>query len=700
MVGEKIIAISLLSLTCVFCLDSYSLDVNPAYFDSVSCPQYKCKQESQDFTSSTCGIYEEDNNIYYLDPCNSGYTCQEGQTPTANFTCQATIDYKYPGEICYSNSDCITGICNNRVCLGRSKEDDCKEDSDCEAGLFCLHNLICYPLLPAGSKCTKNTECVYTNYCDIPEDSTTGTCTSYFSKKSGTIVPKCLNPYFDYQCETGYCITQTDSETGKTISLCSEYYILKNDPTIPCTSNADCIGEDAKSSSTITTECTCGYNPSGNAYCQLLPGNTPYSNYLTLLKSWYESGLYSNCNTARRGSLACMSTYWNWDDYISLAYYKSLTISWPRIQEASDCILDTLEQDYKKAKIIYDAYSVTCERYECNQDSHLFKDSTCLYKGDDGTNYLKPCDSGYVCVSDFSPSTNYTCIQDIIINLAFPGEKCNKDSDCYTEYCDYGICEGADKDDSCKYNIDCSPGYYCYFSQCTDLLAEGDDCSNDSECNYDCYCHFEPNANRGTCTYYFSHEIGTELNSCYDGYIEYSCKTGYCIKSSSRITLKESYYCGDEYALENPSAACTTSSECLGNLPYSSDTIHSECSCGYNSKGNGYCGLLPGNDPYAKYIHYMKKWVDSEKARNCNTDRRNAFECMETHWDSDSFLSLEYYAYKTMLWPQIQDAEDCTLQIFVRDYWQAEYNYEHQDEFDAKALEITITAILSLLIII
>jgi hypothetical protein len=96
----------------------------------------------------------------------------------------------------------------------------------------------------------------------------------------------------------------------------------------------------------------------------------------------------------------------------------------------------------------------------------------------------------------------------------------------------------------------------------------------------------------------------------------------------------------------------------------------------------------------------MKEWVDSGKSRNCNTDRRHAFECIETHWDSDSYLSLEYYAYKTMTWNEIQDVEDCTLQVFVRNYWQAEYNYEHREDFDSKACEITITAILSLLVLI
>lgn len=86
----------------------------------------------------------------------------------------------------------------------------------------------------------------------------------------------------------------------------------QSDP-IKCNSDENvCVGKDGYTKS----QCEYGY-----AYCHLLPGDSDYDSLIKIYKSWFKSGEGANCNKVARGSLNCMKTHWEEEDYIKLRYY-------------------------------------------------------------------------------------------------------------------------------------------------------------------------------------------------------------------------------------------------------------------------------------------------------------------------------------------------------------------------------------------
>ena len=46
-----------------------------------------------------------------------------------------------PGRGCIEGFNCKSSFCKEFICVGRSKNENCVDDTDCDAGYFCRMNI-------------------------------------------------------------------------------------------------------------------------------------------------------------------------------------------------------------------------------------------------------------------------------------------------------------------------------------------------------------------------------------------------------------------------------------------------------------------------------------------------------------------------------------------------------------------------------
>jgi hypothetical protein len=657
---------------------------------STECSAFKGKKDSQKFTDTTCAFYVEADETFYVDSCDDGYSCTAGDEPTANYTCVAdsTSATSYPGEYCEKASDCFSNVCASSRCKGTALQATCALDTDCDPGLFCDSDTKkCATLLAKDAACSRDAQCDYDNYCHINVGETTGTCTAYFSVASSQEVNQCRDEYVDYQCSSGYCVEHVNESTEQSTYYCSEIFSLKT-PTQACTADVDCAGTNADKSLTVYSSCSCGYSNDGSSFCQLLPGDEAYASYLALAKKWYLSGYAKNCNTARRGSLNCALTYWDYLDYYAITYYAYKTQYWNLIWKVDTEVQVVLGTEYWDAKLEYELHlPVTCSAYKAKEDSQIFTEKTCVhYIEDEETFYVQGCDDGFTCTPGSVATANYTCVQDVASPFAYPGEACTQAADCISGTCTSGFCKGTALQATCALDTDCDPGLFCDSStkKCATLLSKDSACTRDWQCEYDYYCHVNAGETTGTCTAYFGVASYETVNTCRDDYFDYQCSTGYCVEHVNESTDETSYVCSETFSLTKTKERCYSDSDCAGTSADKSLTVYSTCSCGYSEDGSALCELLPGDDAYASYTRLAKNWYLSGNAKNCNTARRGSFDCAISHWDSDEAYALAYYATRTMYWNQIWNVQTEVQKVFATEYWDSRQEY-----YDNVAVECT-----------
>jgi hypothetical protein len=667
---------------------------------NISCTSYKAKTESLDFTEETCLYYSKVDDTYYARNCGIGKICMpKDKSLQSNYTCipNLTPIPAYPGEACFKPSDCLSNICMNNICIGQLQNQPCKADEDCAPGLYCDEELTraCIPLLGLNNSCKRDAQCDYNYYCQILPGNSTGQCANYFNILDDEEVNTCISPsHFDYKCKSGSC---ADYNNG--VYKCHQKY-HRTYPTLNCTSDFNCIMPNIPYSS----KCNCSQSPTGAAYCETLVGDYPYVYFNNYYRNWLISGNAKNCNTIRRVELACISKYSAEENYIGLVYFDHMIKYWDIIKDAEDEVIKTLYPDYWTAKINYELeVNTTCPSYKCKSDSQKFDDGTCgYYDKQDHTFYIDACDSGKNCTAGIHFDSNYTCIKDDKEPLAYPGEKCDNDRDCFSSSCINYKCKGIEEYEICDADTDCDPLLYCDLDgtkTCRALLPINSTCSRDWECDYGTFCYIPIGADDGNCSSYFNISSGTELNSCKGEVIDYQCKTGFCLIDDNDPVLGPIYTCSQIFSLKNdPKEPCRNDFDCIGFYEDEYESLlYSKCTCGYSKSGQAYCELLPGDELYAKYINYTMKWHESTEHKNCNTARRNTIECMEDYWDDETFSNLQYYMYKTLYWPKIQDVESCTKKVFATEYWEAkEENDESEDDF---SFIIKYAALLALIIL-
>jgi hypothetical protein len=673
MVGERIVILAFISLLSV---SGFSFEGNLGA--DPHCTPFVYNDGHHSFTDTTCVFYDSDDKVNYVEPCDDGYVCTIGDSSTANYTCVAeTTEKAYHGESCSSNSDCASGTCTNKLCVGLASGSTCEKDLDCAAGLYCYElsdKKTCAALITKDMNCLTDEQCDYGYFCQIYGQNTSGFCLPYFSIANLAALHKCTG-YFDKQCQSGYCIEYTDSQTQSSVYECSQVYTSRN-PAAPCTQDTDCIGDSPNKLVQTFSKCVCGYSQSGNGYCELLPGDEPNAKLTELYTEWYKSGLEKNCNTVRRGDLACIEAQWDYENFFALQYYLLKTTYWPSIWDVQTEVQSALGADYWEAKEEYELHlSVECSAYKAKEDSQIFTDKTCAYYNDsEDTFYVESCEDGYTCTPGAEATANFTCISDLTNPFAYPGEACKDAKDCISNVCTNGYCKGSTLSAACSLDYDCDPGLYCdkdSTKTCLPVLSKDAACSRDWECDYDYYCHIKVGETSGTCTDYFSVAASEEVESCGGSYVDYQCSTGYCVEHTNESTEKTTYFCSEIFSLNSPSDPCNADVDCSGTNSDKTLTVYSTCSCGYSNDASAYCQLLPGDSAYASYIRLAKKWFNSGVAKYCNTARRGVLDCVASHWDKSDYYSLAYYAARTQYWTQIWKVETEVQKVFGAEYWEA-----------------------------
>ena len=320
------------------------LIVSASSFNS-TCSSYTCKLPTDYFLLNTCIYYKNSSIIptYYAAPCydlNNNY-CPPSIKSNSTCTSAPVVQYlRYPGEKCYSVSDCGSYAinCIDQTCTGRLNGEICTGHEYCSPGLRC--NSTCIPQLNTGETgCLTDYDC--NNYCgcDISLASQSGACIKYWSLKNGDSVKSCIN-------NTNFlCASSTCNGNQCVAGPISSVYPKK------CYTNEDCSSNTAN----IFGTCTCGKNRNANSYCTLFNGDQPYQNYFAILQQWHSSVFVSMCNTIRRFSYICAGDRWDRKQSYYMNYYLYYSNQFPEIIEFDSCIGDVYLSEYLQVKdFLYD----------------------------------------------------------------------------------------------------------------------------------------------------------------------------------------------------------------------------------------------------------------------------------------------------------------------------------------------------------
>lgn len=325
---------------------------------SQSCHKYMCNDGSNDFLPSTCIFYLNATDTFYLDPCDPSSSisyCTPISSP-GNSSCIAmppsAKGLSYPGEPCYNNDTCAYGYCYDSVCRGNGTAQNCTSSYDCDFGNFCdtsYSQPICRIQLPIGNPfciademCVNNAQCVF------------GICTKVMSALEGETASNCYSNSSmicaSTQCYNGYCLGYPKSD-----------YAL---PKL-CSNDTQCYSNSYNNDPyylTFYSECTCGYNANGYAYCGLFPGDSYYNKYLAKLSEWYSSSAINQCHTLRRTALNCIESVWDEDDIAQYLYFYYNSMYYSQIQGNDKCVRE-----------IYGAvYTDAVEEYEDSDDTAVW----------------------------------------------------------------------------------------------------------------------------------------------------------------------------------------------------------------------------------------------------------------------------------------------------------------------------------------
>mmetsp|Transcript_16821 Transcript_16821/g.30069 ORF Transcript_16821/g.30069 Transcript_16821/m.30069 type:complete len:356 (+) Transcript_16821:20627-21694(+) len=298
---------------------------------ALQCSKYLCANST--LTNDACIVYKPDQDTYYLDPCKkSTETCipthDQQNVYCIDFNSNTPTTFSYPGEKCVKNDDCVYGTCVNKICVGSGKGVGCQSNTECDSGLYC--NKVsneCTIQVEAGGSCEDDYQCVNNAACDGK------ICTQYFSVDANKQVSQCENNT-SYLCITGTCIA-----SGATY-VCS--FAPKSNSTLPvtCTSSSACKSQPLSNfnNQAFTTNCECGYNDEGTAYCGLQKGDLLYMKYWVITVSWMRTSEIMYCNTERRFAENCQATYWTSKSLELYNYYQQTVTNYPLLQNNTNCI--------------------------------------------------------------------------------------------------------------------------------------------------------------------------------------------------------------------------------------------------------------------------------------------------------------------------------------------------------------------------
>lgn len=277
---------------------------------------------------------------YYYTYCEQGYDDAYCTLPPI----ESDVDIALPGESCIYDRNCQNSLCNNGTCNGNSTGGICIDSSACNPGFYCGINNTCVNLGNEGAACESDFECTNNLGCFNKS------CRGYFTLTEGTIVDSCANGV-NFMCQNGGCYQMNNNSLA---CLGNE----KSEKALPvaCQSNDDCI---INGTVLYSTGCTCGYNAEASAFCNLAPGDEPFSIFINYIKNWTSTSI-TKCHTYARFSQTCMGDILSTTSgfYVNMTYWQELALNYPLIQNNDPCVQEIYTSSYWAAKSAYDGQNV------------------------------------------------------------------------------------------------------------------------------------------------------------------------------------------------------------------------------------------------------------------------------------------------------------------------------------------------------
>ncbi|OMJ91180.1 hypothetical protein SteCoe_6351 [Stentor coeruleus] len=606
--------------------------------------------ECSNLPSNQCFMYK--NEIAQVSSCNPNQICNiPSLSSSVNVSCtDLQTPTRYPGDICTYNTQCTSNLCLNSTCSGPGFQEPCTIENGCSPGFYCSNN-ICQNQIKIGGSCIKDTDCVNNALCNL------GICIQYWSLINGesTIAP--INS-LSLACKSG-AAKSTDS--GFICSPAEASELLET----TCDIGNLCYS----SSKTYSSPCICGKNIYGQGYCPLFSGDSQVQSAIIDSNLVFKNN--SLCGSYSRFSINCFALYpslmpgfLNFSLNFTLAFkgYYALT------RNNTDCINMNLNEEYYEISNALNALNVPalCPAYYCDENMTEWAANQCVLGGNDlnfgiVTNiyYTKNCPIGMHC----NPVTgfyNATC-EIITESLGYPGDFCNKSSQCYSGRCQENFCLGIREDGQCSFLSDCQPGLFCNLTRltCQPLRKKFESCTITFECSNTLVC------NGGICINYFSLQNGEIVDNCTNG-LAMACSSGFGFYNKGVCTCKPAPISARSDTCTYPGQACFDSS----------GKYNKTCQCSYAPTSNGivkhvYC------PPFIGDINFQNAMINFLNLLNwnsvCNTISRFKETC---YLRSNEYLGYYYYYITNITtylnYTETYNVPSCIMQAFDYDEYQNE----------------------------
>ena len=591
----------------------------------------------------------------------------------------------YPGGVCQSSFNCLSGLCTNgKTCFDSQIDDTCYYHENCPLNTACI-NGTCRPYFKKGENCTDSYQCEYDSFCNKQSKK----CEELFHYENNQDITDyaTLGEKIENLCVNGGYITEKDEENNTHI-ICET---LTNTD-FNCNDECTYITSD-KNQYISKSKCLCGFNKYRSKHCVLGNGDPAYQEYLKMKKEFIKNKeLTKYCHTLERDNDEICLELINTNLSVSFRNYvkeynnkKILALQHHRLQESESCI--------KEVVFNYDTNPIFSIEQHCPKFSCDSKKLNCLYgynplleNGNNISVILNPlsCSEKEYCTL---PEENKLINTSIIMSKEkvegqckiyqgkkgikrYPGESCNINSDCLIEnsICKNGKCTGVGDGGFCNETEQCLAGLYCNKEEqkCIHQKNEGEKCKEGWDCENYLGCF------KGRCIKFGTLKKGIKITkeSAYfpgNDIRNYLCITGELNEENGEPGNYCSLYDYDSKWLnrtkkkpdKNGYIECNFGEECIYNNGRNNMTKY--CECGYNSKGIGYCPL-----PSSRNLGAWKdriKFIGDSANNHCHTLSR--FNCYENN-NYDFYVKERIYESKTTEAHLFYNSIDCAFKMFVK----------------------------------
>lgn len=222
------------------------------------CPVFQCYEFPNE---NACAMKSQGENgfVMNLRGCNTtinkDYVCPLSAQEEEEDICALPSPKKvFPGEVCNTTEDCISGTCENKLCVGKKEGDKCGADYECGPNLYCLET--CKPAIKNGEPCNTTDKCKADALC------LQNKCVQYASidNNQPALVPATCKSLFMYEgkCSAGPTLSEDNKKTNICIGrnnlepICK--YSISNGPS-------------------FNESCTCGMTNTTFGLCKLGEGD-------------------------------------------------------------------------------------------------------------------------------------------------------------------------------------------------------------------------------------------------------------------------------------------------------------------------------------------------------------------------------------------------------------------------------------------